>query len=251
MNKFTLIALMAVPLFLMPLMALLLWTETVETTAQEEAAVVQGQPLNPPVDKPADPAGKRAKEAVSTPQEEESPPQETRSPTPSMAPMIAPENFQPVPAPQRGDDQIGRELGDGSLELHFDELSNFDYIDYSQHTNFDPDSYELNHQIPEEILALDGREIALKGYMVPVDVQNGQVHSFIFSNSTQLCCFGIMPNLHEWAWVEMAQGKSTVWYDNAPIEVHGTLEVGEEMEQGVLISIYRIEADEVKTLMGY
>lgn len=160
----------------------------------------------------------------------------------SEIPAIA-RNARPVNESSSRTHPIGVRKSNGVLQLSFDDLASFDYVDHSQYLSFNIDEHEVNGQIPESFMALDGEIVEVEGFMVPVDVEAGKVYSFILTNSTLLCCFGIMPNLNEWMWVEMEEGKSTDWFNNIPILVRGKLEVGEEIEDGIIISLYRMTAD--------
>lgn len=104
---------------------------------------------------------------------------------------------------------------------------------------------KLSEQIPDYIKRLDSKKIAVKGFMVPIDVEGEGVKSFILTYSQMMCCFGQMPWYNEWVYVEMTDGKPASFYNDTPITVSGTLDVGEEIEDGFVISLYRMKAENV------
>lgn len=100
-------------------------------------------------------------------------------------------------------------------------------------------------RFPEPIRALDGKKIAIEGFMIPVEVERDKVKSFVFVSSPLVCCFGQVPKLNEWFLVKMAgEGRAYIMMD-LPITVRGRLSMGEEIKNRSVVSLYRIEADEV------
>jgi len=101
-------------------------------------------------------------------------------------------------------------------------------------------------QIPEEILALDAAKVVLVGFMVPIDVdRRGQIKSFALTQNQMFCCFGVPPSMNEWVMVEMGEGETAEYVSDLPIAVFGDLKVGEEIEDGYVMSVYRMAGREV------
>ncbi len=71
---------------------------------------------------------------------------------------------------------------EGVMEINFDFLSGFDYE---------------KEKIPRQIEELNGKKIAVTGFILPVDFDQGNVTSFILLNNRMGCCFGIMPRMNE------------------------------------------------------
>lgn len=103
--------------------------------------------------------------------------------------------------------------------------------------------------IPPPILALNGQNLRISGYMMPVEVDGEAVKSFVLVRDQQLCCFGRMPNLNEWVMVAMSSGTTEMNMDE-PIEVEGSFEVGEQIEDGAVLSLYRLTAKTVRKSEG-
>ena len=101
-------------------------------------------------------------------------------------------------------------------------------------------------QIPEEIRALDSAKVVLVGFMVPIDVdRRGRIKSFALTQNQMFCCFGVPPSMNEWVMVEMSDGKTAEYISDLPIAVFGDFRVGEEIEDGYVMSVYRMAGREV------
>lgn len=101
-------------------------------------------------------------------------------------------------------------------------------------------------QIPQPIKQLNDKKIAVQGYMVPTDLKNGKSQNFLLVKDQSLCCFGRMPRMNEWISVRTKPGKGARVVQDQPITVFGSLSVGEQKDPtGEVLSIYRIEADDV------
>jgi hypothetical protein len=99
-------------------------------------------------------------------------------------------------------------------------------------------------QIPSSIQTLSGKKITIEGYMIPMDFEKGKILRFVLSRSMIGCCFADSLRINEMIKVSTADGKPVDYCDIA--KVTGTLEVGEEFEDGYLVSLYRLVADQVK-----
>ncbi|MBT9588421.1 DUF3299 domain-containing protein [bacterium] len=104
--------------------------------------------------------------------------------------------------------------------------------------------------LPQAVRDLAGQPLRLTGYMMPVEMDGREVRSFVLVRDQQLCCFGRMPALNEWVLVRVGQGGGVDMNMDEPIEVEGSLEVGEDIEEGAVMSLYRMVADTVKLSEG-
>ncbi len=109
------------------------------------------------------------------------------------------------------------------------DLSNFDYEDGGQ-------------DIPPEIQAWNGKQVQIHGYMNPTRFTKEGVAEFMLTAFPGACCFGSIPRLNEWVVVRMPEGQSTEYAYYAPIAVQGVLEVGEEVVDDVVQSLFRMQA---------
>jgi hypothetical protein len=122
---------------------------------------------------------------------------------------------------------------DGVVEINFDFLSGFDYE---------------KKIIPKQIEELNGKKIAVTGFMLPFDFDRDKVKSFLLLQNKMGCCFGIMPGMNEFIYVKMAPNASTKFMTDIPITVSGKFEIGQE---NVIGSLYGMEAEKVEILKGF
>jgi hypothetical protein len=78
---------------------------------------------------------------------------------------------------------------------------------------------------PAEIRALDGKDVALGGYMIPVDWNDAEVLEFMLVRDLLACCFGGAPQPDEWVQVRMEKGKGAHYFPFVPVIVHGRLKI--------------------------
>ena len=131
-----------------------------------------------------------------------------------------------VPAP------TGRE---GYFSLGFTKLSDFEY-------NTDElGRLESGSKVPSEISSLDGKKVAVSGFMVPIEFQEDKVSAFILVRNQLLCCYGEEPKLNEWMLVEISPPVEMI--TEVPVTLFGDFEVGPDMEEDMVVSLYRLKAD--------
>jgi hypothetical protein len=99
--------------------------------------------------------------------------------------------------------------------------------------------------IPGSVRKLDGREVALTGFMLPIKIHNRLVTEFMLLRTQNTCCFGIPPELDEVVEVLKIDAPSKVQMDT-PITVVGHLHVKERWEGTFLCSIYQMDAERVE-----
>ena len=104
--------------------------------------------------------------------------------------------------------------------------------------------YEEGMTLPPEVLALDGKRVAVSGFMDSMgELQS--IREFVLSESVAGCCFGTPPGLNQLVLVTM-KGRKGVAYSDDAIVVIGTLRVGEVRDGDFVTSVFRLEATEVK-----
>ena len=105
-------------------------------------------------------------------------------------------------------------------------------------------------RLPEEIRRLNGQLVQLSGYMMPIEMNGQRVLAFVLVRDQMLCCYGKTPSMIEWAFVQVAQPTGIEIAMDRPITVNGRLEVGEDIQEGAVISFYRMRADSVLPCAG-
>jgi hypothetical protein len=124
-------------------------------------------------------------------------------------------------------------------EINFTVLSGFDY---DLPDPLDP-STKLNlNQVPAKVKGLHGKKVSVRGFMLPLDIQADGVSLFMLNASFDMCYFGAPVRMNEWIMVRMKPGKKAT-FSHLAFRVSGVLEVGEELKNGRVQSLYRMQAD--------
>jgi hypothetical protein len=131
------------------------------------------------------------------------------------------------------------------LNISFDVLAGYFYNIPDLEDPKIKDDPKFKDQIPAPIKEYDGKKVAVRGFMVPVQQERGAVKTFLLVRDQSLCCFGRMPRMNEWVSVSMKDNKPTRFIGDQTITVFGTIHVGEMIEKGVVLSVYRLDAEEV------
>lgn len=152
------------------------------------------------------------------------------------------------------------------LRISFNELSAFDYdpfeVEIPQSDGGEDGSgaatgagvagpTRLIAQIPESILALNGKNVVVQGFMVPIEVRKDDVKSFLLVRNQMVCCFGVMVSFNEWIFVQMEGDKRAKFIPDTLVSVYGKFDVGEDIQNGLVMSIYRLEGHETAFSSGF
>jgi len=104
---------------------------------------------------------------------------------------------------------------------------------------------EPKHSIPDAIKALDKKKVAIKGYMMPIDFEDGGTNEFVLTRNIPSCFYCQPPQLNDWVEVKMKDGKRVPYIPDGIIELYGTLDVGEQREDGFIVNLYRMTGEKV------
>ncbi len=108
-------------------------------------------------------------------------------------------------------------------------------------------SLSYDAEIPDKVKQIDGKKVAITGFMLPIDVDKGKVQRFLLLKSTMSCCFGVAPRINEVIYVESSKKQKIQTVMDMPITVFGKLSVGQEFREDLmLMGVYQLELDEVK-----
>lgn len=99
--------------------------------------------------------------------------------------------------------------------------------------------YKEGDPLPDEVRALDGQRVAVRGFLV-----EGGYQELLLVKSLWSCCFGFPPAADEVVVVRMEGPVDDRWLDGV-VRVVGTLEVSEEREGDLVLSIYRMQGPQV------
>ena len=148
----------------------------------------------------------------------------------------------PLPAYSTGRDAAPAERKDGYLEVGFDRLSNFPTRWYCQPISPGNAGWvpKLVTPIPDAIMALDGTNVAVRGFMLPLKLREGLVTELVLSRNQMLCCFGKAPEMNELVLVRM-EGKGVKAAMDQPVTICGTLHVGARRLDEGTVFVYELD----------
>jgi hypothetical protein len=98
--------------------------------------------------------------------------------------------------------------------------------------------------LPEEIEALAGQRIRIRGYILPTAQKRG-ITTFVLVRDNQECCFGPGAALYDCILVEMKRG-ATAEFSIRPVAVEGTFGIEEVKSGDMHLAIYRMDAESVR-----
>lgn len=200
-----------------------------ETASLDAGEEIKGAPIDAPVVEPAAEPETDIAEAVE-PSATDEPSANAEAPAEESKTVAAAETIQK----------------DGMPELSFDLLGSFTYQYPDLNAKAEDGSpLPLPDQVPAKIKAFDGKKVLIEGFMLPSEIEKGKIKSFVLLKDIMGCCFGVVPMMNEWVFVKMEGDKTCEFTPDVPIKVEGTLEVGEEIKDNTVMSLYRLIADKV------
>jgi hypothetical protein len=102
--------------------------------------------------------------------------------------------------------------------------------------------------IPEKFRALDGKEVALEGFMWAGTSAGDKVNSFQFVYNIAKCCFGGPPKVQERVFAYVPN-KNGVDYYSDEVRIIGTLHVGIQKDDlGKVAAVYTMDVKHVEQL---
>lgn len=132
------------------------------------------------------------------------------------------------------------------ITVTFSHLASYPYITPDPFTGEvkKSDDEKSKNQIPKEIKELANEQVCIFGFMIPVEVDDtGKVLRFVLVRDQLMCCFGVPPMMNGWVGVSMRDQKPTDYAAYEPIAVFGKFDVGEETQDGYVVSLYRVDAE--------
>lgn len=126
--------------------------------------------------------------------------------------------------------------------LNWAVLSSFDYAPPDPKALKSGTAQPRPDIFPEKVKALDGMPVIAEGFIIPLDVTPAGASMFVLNPDVDVCMFGIPPRLNDWVLVTMPPGER-VMVSHLPTTVKGRLVVGEEIRNGRVTSLFRIQAE--------
>jgi hypothetical protein len=177
-------------------------------------------------------------ESPETPELESEP-----DPAPGPTPEPEPEpELEPEPEPEEQE---------GPISINYRDLSLIDYdvdamLDYMLFPEEYKDEEVQDLQFPKALKALDGKEVSIVGYMIPGEMDQGNVLDFMLVRDLLGCCFGGTPMPDEWLDVIMVEGAEAEYRPYMPTRVTGILTLGgQQDEAGFAMGIYLLKGAQV------
>lgn len=132
----------------------------------------------------------------------------------------------PVDAPEPGPRRPHRPPHPGEVrEMTIRRLGNFDYQKLAM--------------IPDDVRALDGMVVRLRGYVIPT-VQAVRASQFALVPTLGSCCYGQPSSIEHVVMVTCSEGNQVDNGSTTEVVVKGTLHVGEIVQDGNIVALYRV-----------
>ena len=126
-------------------------------------------------------------------------------------------------------------MGADVKELTFDDVK----LELKKGEPFDPSL------LTAAIKKLDGKNIRIRGYILPSFQQSG-IKQFVLVRDNMECCFGPGALLHDCILVEMV-GPATTSFTVRPVSVEGTFSISPiKGPDGSYLAIYHLDGKQVK-----
>jgi hypothetical protein len=151
----------------------------------------------------------------------------------------------PVPPPA---DTTPRKIavdGEEMFAVGFDKLAAFEYTIVDAATGATPEEIEKakqRDQVPDWIKVYQEKRVALTGFMMPLQIENGLAKKFIMMRDITTCCFGNVPNMNEYAIVTMKTGGVKPIQD-VPVVLTGIFRIAEKYENGYVVALYQMDGE--------
>ncbi len=161
----------------------------------------------------------------------------------SVAPISAPAI---VPAALNVSDTKAASSNNGYQTVGFDKLAsyNFEVLDDAPVTNLTVTPDTADQQIPAAVKAFNQKKVSIRGFMLPLKVDNGNVTEFLIMKDQSMCCYGATPKINEWVSVKIT-GSGIKPIMDQPVSMLGTLHVGAMRENGYLVGLYHMDGDKL------
>jgi hypothetical protein len=152
---------------------------------------------------------------------------------------------QPVPTPADTKPTVISVGGEEMFAVGFEKLAAFEYTIIDSATGASPEEIEKakqRDQVPAWIKVYQDKRVALTGYLMPLQMENGLAKKFIMMRDITTCCFGNVPNMNEYVIVTMKSGGVKPIMD-VPVVLTGTFKIAEKYENGYVVALYQMDGE--------
>ena len=148
--------------------------------------------------------------------------------------------------------QDGGKADDRFEPVGWQTLSDFKYDTHEVLNNIDGGRpfTRSDDVIPTQVKALDGHQVAVTGFIMPLRLKKGLVTEFLLFKDQAACCFGPAAKMNHYIRVKMKTEGFPPPGTLVIYTAYGLLRVGEINVQGYLTGIYELEAEKVVEQKG-
>jgi hypothetical protein len=140
--------------------------------------------------------------------------------------------------------QVTKAGGKDYLNVDFQLLASFPFDAPNDKVTNATQIAQVEKQIPAVIKALDGKDVMIRGFMVPVKDVQGHSTEFLIVRDQPTCCYSGMTTITEFVSVKVpGQGVESIL--DQPITVQGKLHIGAVLESGYVLGVYRMEGEKL------
>ncbi len=132
----------------------------------------------------------------------------------------------------------------GYLQVSFKYLGSYKYF---LPTEEEIEKKEFKDQVPQFIKDLNGKKIVIEGFLMVSEFEDKKLKKLLLFSSYLGCCFGNIPGMNEWIYVDMEKAQKMKFFHGMLIKVYGTFEVGETLDWDKGISLYRMKGDKIES----
>ena len=134
-----------------------------------------------------------------------------------------------------------KEKGEERLGINFTDLS---FVPAREAVDAKTGQPKYDDQTPDNIKALNGRAVRIRGYMLPVRMEGNEVREFMIMPNQLSCCFGGTPRFWEFV-VSEKKGDAVPNLMDTLLTFEGVLKVGDVFENGYWTQFYTLECTNV------
>jgi hypothetical protein len=131
------------------------------------------------------------------------------------------------------------------------DAAGFQAIDFALLSGYDYPTDEQQRPlavaaIPKGVAKLDGCDVTIAGFMVPLAFAEDRVTTFVLVPNQLLCCYGQQPRINEWIYVRADPPQAAI--RDVPVAIFGRMTVAPEVQDGRVLCLYRMTCRRLETL---
>ena len=127
--------------------------------------------------------------------------------------------------------------GERDIEILGPVPEGYQTLPWSILANFD---WQESMELPETVRTFNESQVAVHGVLMALDSDT----EYLLVQSLWSCCYGEPPSMNEAIVVHFVEGTEVA--SGVPVRILGTIRVGEQREDGEVIGLYRIDADQIQ-----